>query len=201
MRNPDFEIGRDHWHFQSDGVATFVVDTPGCASAMAAHFTIQSPGNTVQFYQSGLPLDPGATYRLQFDARSNSGHDMDLAIHKHWAPFTPYGLDVHHLDLEPGWNNFAVDFVASNFDITVSDARLRFWLGPYNDAGDDYDIDNVVLAKLRDATMPVGIPYRVVPVGGKRLHADLHERHLEQGRRREPLPYAARTAIPRSHSC
>ena len=91
---------------------------------------------------------------------------MDLVLHKHWAPFTPYGLHVRQLDLEPAWKNFAIDFVASNFDMNVSDARLRFWFGPYSDAGDDYDIDNVVLAKLRDAAMPVGIPMVSFPSAG-----------------------------------
>jgi hypothetical protein len=166
VRNCDFETGSDHWHFQSDGLATFVVDSPGHGSPRAAKLAIDRPGNTVQFYQSGLVLDPGATYRLQFDARSSSGHGMDISVHKHWAPFTPYGLSAHHVQLDARWRSVAIDFTADNFDLGVSDARLRFWFGPYDGAGDEYGIDNVVLAKLRDAALPVGIPIVSFPSTG-----------------------------------
>ena len=166
VRNYDFEVGTDHWHFQTDGFATFVVDSPGAGSPRAAKFSIDQPGNIVQFYQSGLALEPGATYRLQFDARSKNGRGLEVSLHKHWAPFTPYGLSTHYIDLVDQWRSFAIDFVAQNFDIPVSDARLRFWFGPYDSPGDEYGIDNVVLAKLRDAAMPIGIPVVSFPSAG-----------------------------------
>jgi hypothetical protein len=166
VRNYDFEVGTDHWHFQTDGVATFVVDTPGAGSPRAAKLAIDQPGDIVQFYQSGLTLEPGATYRLQFEGRSKSGRGLDIYLHKHWAPFTPYGLSSYHVDLDGQWRSFAVDFVAQNFDIPVSDGRLRFWLGPYAGAGDEYGIDNVVLAKLQDAALPVGMPVVSFPSTG-----------------------------------
>jgi len=166
VRNYDFEVGTDHWHFQTDGLATFVVDSPGAGSPRAAKLGIEQPGDVVQFYQSGLALEPGATYRLQFDARSRNGRSLDIAVHKHWAPFTPYGLSIRYVTLDNEWRSFAFDFVAENFDVSVSDARLRFWLGPYDVAGDEYGIDNVVLAKLWDAALPVGIPVVSFPSAG-----------------------------------
>ena len=95
-----------------------------------------------------------------------TGRGLDIAVHKHWAPFTPYGLSMRNVNLDNEWRNFAFDFVAENFDVPVSDARLRFWLGPYVSAGDEYGIDNVVLAKLRDAALPVGIPVVSFPSTG-----------------------------------
>jgi hypothetical protein len=165
VRNYDFEIGADHWHFQSDGVAGFAVDSPGAESPKAARITVQQPGNSVQFYQSGLALEPGAMYRLQFDARSSSGSSFDISMHKHWSPFTPYGLFTHHIDLTDEWRTVAIDFEAQNFDMPVSDGRLRFWFGPYAGAGDEYGIDNVVLVKLRDASVQLTMPVVSFPSG------------------------------------
>ena len=53
---------------------------------------ISVPGDNVQLYQSGISLEPNTKCRLEFSARSNSGHDLSVNLHKHDSPYTNYGL-------------------------------------------------------------------------------------------------------------
>ncbi|MBP1655389.1 MAG: Por secretion system C-terminal sorting protein, partial [Bacteroidetes bacterium] len=116
--------------------------------------TLETLGENMQLYQAGITLEAGATYRLTFSAKSSSGHDMAVYVHKHWSPYTDYGLKRFVADLTTSWKPFSVEFVAKGFTGTVSDARLRFWFESFASAGDQYYIDDVVLQKVGEEPPP-----------------------------------------------
>lgn len=101
----------------------------------------------VQLYQPNITLQSGELYRLSFDARSNTGHDIDAFIHQHVVPYAYYGYYLE-ANLSTSWQTFSKDFIAQGFSGTVNDARLRFWF--VNDAqpGDIFWIDNVKLNRV-----------------------------------------------------
>jgi hypothetical protein len=100
-----------------------------------------------QLYQRYIPLTSGFRYRLSFAARSVSGSDLSVAVLQHLSPFTNYGLQGYVADLTPSWQTFSVDFTASGFSGTVSDARLRFMFTP-SSFPDQYFIDQVSLVRI-----------------------------------------------------
>jgi hypothetical protein len=56
------------------------------------------------------------------------------------------------LDLETDWKTFVIEFSTNkNVSEPVDDARLRFWLAPYDYAGAQFEIDDVVLLTKEDA--------------------------------------------------
>lgn len=73
---------------------------------------------------------------------------MSLFIHKHTGSYINYGLNNSEVDLKTVWQTYQIEFVTSGFSQPVTDARLRFWLAPYDSNGDKYWIDNVVLVKV-----------------------------------------------------
>ena len=89
---------------------------------------------------------------------------MSVYLHKHGYPYTNYGLYGEDYRPDP-----AVEAV-SQWDFTTNsqaaaDGRLRFWLAPYDAAGDVYWFDNVYLLKVTD-----GVPRtaRPQPAGSAR---------------------------------
>jgi hypothetical protein len=147
LSNPSFESGKDKWRKHSNGRMSFTVGSPGTDGNNAAILSISNPGSSVQLYQSSIDLEPNTKYFLSFDAKSNSGHDLSVYIHKHRKPYTNYGLANLEVNLTNSWETFTTEFTTKGFDSSVTDARLRFWLAPYDAAGDKYYIDNVVLRK------------------------------------------------------
>jgi hypothetical protein len=152
VRNPCFEEGKSPWSFYSNGWAGFNVAEPGYGGVFAAKVEINKEGSNVQLYQSELPLEPNQQYRLFFAAKSNSGHDVSLYLHKHGYPYTNYGLYNEVVNLTPEWQQFTIDF--STNSEAAADGRLRFWLAPYDAAGDEYWFDNVYLVKITDGVPP-----------------------------------------------
>ena len=157
-QNPDFEIGTAHWNFQSDGVGRLSAEESAVTEGKAARIDIEQPGTVVQFYQVGIPLEPRTRYRLEFDAWSSTGHDLEVFVHQHFSPFASYGLSGRHLDITTTRKIFSLDFVTENMDGPVSDSRLRFWFGPYADDNDVYWIDNVLVHKLEGVIVPLAVP-------------------------------------------
>jgi hypothetical protein len=143
--NGRFEWGIDPWKFYTNGSGSMSVDAVGGGGTNTADVRIASAGTNVQLYQSGLRLDAGVRYRVQFRAYSNTGHDLSVAIHKDESPFTNYGLNNWEVDLGTSWRTFSTEFTAQNFTGTMRDGRLTFWLAPYAVSGDQYFIDDVLI--------------------------------------------------------
>ncbi len=148
LDNPSFESGTDSWYFYTDGEGSVSSTPPGYEGAKAASISISREGNNVQFYQNGISLKPNTRYRLDFVAYSNTARDLSIYLHKHNSPYTDYGLNNYEVNLTNVWQNFSIEFTTTNFSTPVSDARLRFWLAPYDTAADVYWIDGVSLTEV-----------------------------------------------------
>ena len=148
IANPGFETGTGPWVFYTNGTGTFANDTAGPNSAKAAHITITTAGTNVQLHQYGLTLEANTKYRLSFKAYCNTGHDVSISLQKHGSPYTNYGLLWRVFDLTGSWQSYTVQFTTGGFTGPVSDARLMFWIAPYDAAGDHYYFDDVVLEKV-----------------------------------------------------
>lgn len=153
IANPGFESGTSPWSFFTSGAGTFTSAAPGYEGSRAGRVAVTSGGTNVQLYQEGRTLQAGRRYRLTFSAYSSSGHDVAVFIHKHGTPYNNYGVNNAVFGLGTGWQTFTRDFTASGFTGTVTDARLRFWLAPYDAAGDTYFFDGVKLEVLQAAEM------------------------------------------------
>ena len=153
--NGGFERGNGSWTFHTDGVGSFTVGPPGWGgSANGAHVTVTQAGTNVQLYQTDLRLEPQTEYQLSFAARSATGSDMDVAIHKHDTPYTSYGMGERRIDLTTEWTPHVLTFKTTTIASSVTDARLRFWFAPYAKPGDQYDIDSVMIVKAAEAHPP-----------------------------------------------
>lgn len=117
---------------------------------------ISKGGSNVQFYQMSIDLEPNTRYRLTFAAYSNTGHDLELFVHKNTGSYANYGLRRARADLTSNWKLFSTEFTTSGFNQPVSDARLRFWMAPYDAAGDVYWIDQIRLEKAAEAQSVTG---------------------------------------------
>jgi hypothetical protein len=148
LANPGFESGTTSWTFYTDGAGSFTSVSPGSEGSKAARIAITTAGANVQLYQNGRTLVNGGTYRITFSAYSSTGHDIAVAMLKQVSPFTTYGLGNTVFNLTTGWQTFTKTFTASGFTGTVTDARLRFWLAPYDANGDVFFIDAVKLERL-----------------------------------------------------
>jgi hypothetical protein len=111
----------------------------------ALNVTISQNGSNTQLYQSNIPLEAGATYRLSFAAYSNTGDGMDVVLQQHGAPYDNYGL-AKHFSLMTTWALYSVDFACVT-PSAVSDGRLMFWFGTSAKSGDQDWFDRVVLEK------------------------------------------------------
>ncbi|MFN0157698.1 MAG: carbohydrate-binding protein [Bacteroidota bacterium] len=158
INNPSFESGTSGWTFHTDRTGTFSSDGPGVDGPNAAKIRITRQGENVQLYQSGVSLQSGVSYRLTFSAYSSTGHNLSVWMHKQGSPYTNYGLDEHVINLTTSWRSFSIQFTAGGFNGTVNDARLRFWLAPYDAAGDYYFFDNVVLVPISAPGGSAGSP-------------------------------------------
>ena len=169
--NPGFESGTSPWNFYTNGEGSFTTVSPGSGSTKAAMIAITAPGTNVQLYQRNVPLVAGSSYRLSFDAYSNSGHDVEVILHKDTSPYTNYGLKKT-FGITNSWSTYSVEFDTQGFSGTVNDGRLRFWLAPFDAAGDKYYIDNVVLQKLDGTTPPPPPPPSPPPSTGGLIYKE-----------------------------
>ena len=148
LNNGTFETGTAGWTFYTNGAGSSSTVAPGAAgSSRALQLAITTAGTNVQLFQSGITLQPNTSYKLSFDAWSNTAHDLDVSLQKHVSPFTSYGLTARKFDLSSGWRSYTVTFTTANFSASVSDARLMFRLALYDANGDRYYLDNIVLEK------------------------------------------------------
>jgi len=148
IQNASFENNLRSWRFQSKRIGAWNTANPAYECAKALQIQIDQRTATTQLYQTGINLAANARSRLSFAAYSARGQDLGIYLHKHGAPYTNYGLTVHQVNLQPGWQVYRVEFNTRGFAGTVTDARLRFWLAPFAQPGDQYWIDAVSLVKL-----------------------------------------------------
>jgi len=137
ISNPGFS-GKTDWAFYTNGSGTFsVVDG-------AAKIAITTPGTNVQLYTAKkFVLKPKTTYKLVFSAKATSAKQK-VAVN---VDPNNYGLKDWPVDLKTGWTTYSKQFTSTNTaDITT--AQLRFWLAPYDTAGDVYYFDNVSLTAV-----------------------------------------------------
>ncbi|MCB0121637.1 MAG: carbohydrate binding domain-containing protein, partial [Caldilineaceae bacterium] len=152
VTNGDFEVGTSPWRYHSNGGGTLSTGAPAYSCGNAARLQIGGSGGNVQLYQRQIQLEANTTYRLSFAAYSSTGADISVYLHNHQAPYENYGLKINQVNLGTNWQFYTVDFTTSGFDGVVNDARLRFWLAPFAQAGDVYWIDAVSLVKVDGTT-------------------------------------------------
>lgn len=150
LGNGNFEGGTTGWQFYDPKVGSFTTNTPAYDCQSAASVQINQFGDNIQLYQRGITLEANTQYRLQFAAYSNTGADLAIYLHNHTSPYENYGLAVDQVNLGTGWQFYTIDFTTRGFSGTVNNARLRFWLAPFTQAGDLYWIDAVSLVKVSD---------------------------------------------------
>ncbi len=148
IANGDFEAGSAEWKYYSAGGGKFSAEADGYNATTSARLTVNNRSSNIQFYQTGIPLEPATRYRLRFAARSNSGADLAVYVHEHDDDHTNYGLDRTQFDLSAEWQTFEIEFTTSGFGAPVDDARLRIWLSGMAKSGDRYWLDDVELVAL-----------------------------------------------------
>ncbi len=151
VSNPGFEDGKSPWRFRTNGRGTYGVTSPGFECTNAAQLTIKRQGRNVLFFQKRIALEAGQRYRLSFYASSNSGDDLKVYLEKNGGNRANYGVQAMRADLTKQWRQFVTEFAVPNSNRAIKNARLRFWLSPYDAAGDEYWIDHVVLEKINGA--------------------------------------------------
>lgn len=155
LGNAGFEAGIRPWSFHTDGAGAFDADAAGPESRHAARVTIDEPGENVQLFQSGITLEPRTVYRLTFRGYSSTGHDVMLALHRHEGSYESYGLRDRHIDLGTAWETHTVLFVTPDREAPLTDGRFRFWMAPFDAAGDVYWFDDVVLERVDLGNDPI----------------------------------------------
>ncbi len=147
LKNGDFEKDKQNWELNTSGSAKFEVLTNSYNSSKAANLNISNPGNKLQLYQKDIVLVSGKKYKLEFYAKSNTGHDMAVFVHKHNFPYTDFGLSNNVIKVTDAWQKFSIEFTAKGFSGTTTDARLRFWFTSFAKSGDVYYIDDASLVQ------------------------------------------------------
>ncbi len=155
IANPGFESGTASWTFYTDASGNLTTVTSGAyEGSRSGRVHITTAGTNVQLYQIGISLTAGRRYRLSFAAKSSTGHDLDVKIHKH-STWVDYGLN-QTVNLSASWQVFTYDFTAVGFSGTTTDTRLRFDLSNYDANGDDYSFDSISLTDVGLGARPGG---------------------------------------------
>jgi hypothetical protein len=95
---------------------------------------------------------------LQFAAKSNTGHDLSIYLHRNSAPYTNYGVNNFRVNLTTAWKTFTIEFTSKGFAAPTSDTRLRFWLTALAKPGDVYWLDEVSLVKVTPTAAAADAP-------------------------------------------
>ncbi|KAA3665044.1 MAG: hypothetical protein DWQ04_02605, partial [Chloroflexi bacterium] len=161
VKNPNFN-GSDYWQFYSDGAGQFSIEDGGYCDS-TARLDISAPGENVQFYQQEIALEPNTTYLFAFIGKSSSGNDLALNLHKHDPNYDSYGLQDYQIDMSTEWQAYFVEFDTSILGTAINDGRLRFWLAPFDAAGDVYWIDQVSILPADMVNLPPLPPVLPLP--------------------------------------
>ena len=155
IANYCFENGSNPWLFFTNGAGSYTTSTTDPYQGnYAAEVQIDQQGSNVQLYQKDITLEPNTVYELSFAAYSTNGNDLSVVVHEHDDDFTNYGLN-RTFNLSSGWATYQTTFTTKNFNAPVNDARLRFWLAPFDANNMTYRIDYVVLRKVNSGNPPI----------------------------------------------
>jgi Carbohydrate binding domain/Secretion system C-terminal sorting domain/Immunoglobulin I-set domain len=154
LSNWSFDAGTTSWTFFTNGTGGISVVNGGTGNITAAKLAITTGGSNIQLYQAPVTLEEGAKYVLFFRAYCSTGHDLSVSVQKHGSPYTSYGLSSQLVDLTTGWKDFSIQFTAGGFTGVATDGRLMFWIAPFAADGDEYYLDDVVLAKVSSVAPP-----------------------------------------------
>ncbi len=115
----------------------------------AASVAISAAGTNVQLFQRGIEVHGGVTYTATFTASNTAGRDVRVRLMDH-TTFADLGLDVV-VDLTEEPQRFSIDFtVPAGLDST--NARLTFWMGPFDAPGTTYTYDAVGIDEVCGVT-------------------------------------------------
>lgn len=149
IKNSDFSNGLDDWFFYADNPYTTIDTSDGIAV-----ISISGIGSNTQLSQRDLSFTNEKLYTISFKARSIPARTVAVYLHKDVSPYTSFGLsDEFNLTME--WQTYTRTFQASE---TGTDARLRFWMSPWGQAGDEYYFDDVVIEEYIPIPIPEPIP-------------------------------------------
>jgi uncharacterized protein (TIGR03437 family) len=116
-------------YYGSGGKASTVIDTSiaadGNASARVTVSSVSAQPWQITFEQDNISITEGATYQIQFWARSDSPRNITVFSQGGAPNYTNYGLNTS-VALGPSWNLYTASFIAA---ATATDARLEFWIG------------------------------------------------------------------------
>ena len=157
VQNPGFESGDEGWRFYTDGKGAMAVVTSAFECDHALQVTLNRAGKNVQLYQHNLALQPDTDYQLEFAAKSSRGQDLAVYLHDHVSGKN-YGLADYQVDVTQEWSQFVVRFHTSSAGSMLRNGRLRFWLAPYDQDGDEFWIDAVMLRTVAAVNQPAPLP-------------------------------------------
>jgi hypothetical protein len=118
LQNADFEADRQHWTGEQGSGAKLsvdIIDVTGDTGGRAVRVTTQRAGGvpwSLQFHQTGLDLENGASYTLSFRARSDAARTIVAHARMDQAPWAMVGL-TQSLELNTRWQDFSMSFMAA----------------------------------------------------------------------------------------
>ncbi|HWB85121.1 MAG TPA: carbohydrate binding domain-containing protein [Bryobacteraceae bacterium] len=132
------------------GKATFAIDdviaAAGNSSVRMTVTTAASNPWLVSIEQDNLPIVKGATYQIQFWARSDSERTLAVNLQGGAPNYPYYGLYTTAV-LGPSWNFYTATVTTS---VTANDARLEFWVG---DATGSVWLDGVQMSAIQNVDL------------------------------------------------
>jgi hypothetical protein len=146
--NGDFEADKTGWIYDSTGIGSWDIVSPGNNSPKATRLTINTIGTYTQFFQRDTVLKPNTRYMISFDAYSMNGVDFRVVLSRLTSPYTNYGLN-YTPNLDMLWKTFSIEFTTTGFPSQTADTILWF---SFNNTG-TYFIDNIVLEEV--TTVPI----------------------------------------------
>ncbi len=148
LQNHCFEAGEGPWSFFTNGKGSYETSplNPYEGSA-SAEVTIDQGGSNLQLYQKEISLKPNTLYELSFAAYSSNGRDLSVYVHKHGADYDNYGLAGFQVNMGTDWQTYSTTFTTNDFGGVGEDARLRFWLAPFDQSGMTYHFDSIRAAR------------------------------------------------------
>jgi uncharacterized protein (TIGR03437 family) len=135
IRNGSFLLpfGTD-WNLALAQGAAATFDRPassGYDGGYSAHISVTTAGTiapaigSVQFFQLALPVTQGATYQLQFWAKSSNPRGMLVNVYQGGGGFPSYGFSTV-FQVGAAWQHYTGSFTATQ---TAADGVLGFFVG------------------------------------------------------------------------
>jgi hypothetical protein len=130
ITNGGFETSLSPWSFilgsAATGTATAALSTQqvvsGASSVDVDVTAVTSPSYGVDLEQSPLPVHSGTTYTVQFWAKADSSHIMQVELQGGAPSYALYGY-FQTFTIGTSWQLYSASFVSP---VTATDARLEF---------------------------------------------------------------------------